>query len=74
MINAQSKEECKKIGLAYYDLFEACDTNECKVTDESSKQILQKHDLIDSEGNPKKGTCQTLRYIKNNPRSLRFVH
>lgn len=74
MVNAKSREECKSIGIAYYNLANACNENECKVTDKESKEVLQKHELVDSEGNVKKEACKALEYIRNNPGSLKLVH
>ncbi len=60
MIRAKSRKECKEIGMAYYDLHRACEDNECKVTDETSKDILQKYNLVDSEGALEDETCNSL--------------
>lgn len=72
---AKTREEAGEEAQAFYDLINSChDTNECRVTDESSKETLKKYNLIDAEGNVENVVCELLAHITNNPDSIHIYH
>lgn len=62
----RNTEKSEKLTTAYSDLDDACNTNECTITDETSLKILQKYNLANSEGRVIAGTCEALKYVMNN--------
>lgn len=70
LILAKSKEDAAGIAGAYYDLQEACNTNECKVTNEQGLLILKTFKLIDDNGFVPNSACETIKDLKEHPHHL----